>query len=209
VINSNLNEFTKDTTVYYFDYDIFEIIIPSQYDEPYNNTSNQCSWFSFEILKFKNEIIDCITNLNIVQLKNIYINALENGTNNRKNLGILPQGENIDEIKSNLNISLKSAIYGDPFILEMFSDIKNMIVKPHIKLYPYLDFLQEIGNLNENTMVLINRDGQSFVFLKYNNIFFIFDSHKRKIQLVNKQKLIDYILENNPTGFFYILWSIY
>jgi hypothetical protein len=181
--------------------------VPSQYDEPYNSCSNQCTWISLEFSKNKNNIISAISNNNIEELKTVYINCLQKGTECRKEFGKILQGENLDEIDENIKNKLKSAIYGNSSILSVLeSNVVKMIIKPDVKTFEYSYFLNEIDELKNKEMMILNRDGQTFVFLKFNDKFYIFDSHIRNIFSKNKTELIDYILEDNHDGFFYILW---
>jgi hypothetical protein len=107
----------------------------------------------------------------------------------------------------NIKNKLKSAIYGNSSILSVLeSNVVKMIIKPDVKTFEYSYFLNEIDELKNKEMIILNRDGQTFVFLKFNDKFYIFDSHIRNIFSKNKTELIDYILEDNHDGFFYILW---
>ncbi len=181
--------------------------VKSQYDEPYNTVSNQCSWISKEFIENKNKLIESIKENNIQKLHEIYNLCMINGTKNRQNFGNLSEGENIDQI--GLTNIIESTIYGNPSILQMLpKDIVDKIVKPHIKSIYYNVFFEKMKNLSNEQFVLINRDGQTFAFLKINNQFYIFDSHIREIKICNFQELTKYILENNEDGFFYILFSI-
>lgn len=184
------------------------INIKSQYDEPYNRISNQCSWISKEFVNNKNNIINCIRENNINGLKNIYDECMINGTNNRTNFGLLTEGENIEQI--GINNLIESTTYGDPIILQNLpNEIVSKIVKPNINMINYSLFSDKVKNLNEGSMMLINRDGQTFVFLKLYNSYYVFDSHIREIKICNLEEMYNYILENNKDGFFYILFSVF
>jgi hypothetical protein len=88
-------------------------------------------------------------------------------------------------------------------------DVSEKIIKPNIKSVSYNSFVDKINNFTNGQSALINRDGQTFVFIKINNYYYIFDSHIREIKICNIQELNNYILENNNDGFFYSLFSIY
>lgn len=207
---NNITEYyiKRDNVVYIF---IKNIIVPSQYDTPYNITSNQCSWISKEFLLNKKNIIE-ILNTNIYKLKDLYIKCMEKGTNERiKNFSLI-QGENIDEINlsenniklystSNVNINIIRDMLGD--------EILNMIYKPNIDFVSYELFLNNIKNMENNKMLIINRDGQSFTSLKYDDYYIIFDSHIREIKFLNYDQFIMYLCENNPSGYFYFIYGFY
>ncbi len=181
--------------------------VKSQYDNPYNCISNQCSWISKEFVLNKVAIINAIENNNHNLLLQIYNNCMLNGTNNRIQHNSKVEGENIDEI--NLNVELKTTIYGDMTMLYLFGqEIINKIYKPSLEINDYNNFLNEIKNMQNNNMMILNRDGQSFCFLKMNDTYIVLDSHIRNIHFYNFNQLVNYILENNPDGFFYIIYGI-
>jgi len=182
--------------------------VPSQYDQPFNIVTNQCSWISKEFLKNKDTFYKLISDNDKEKMHQLYIECMEKGTHERQFYGNLIQGENIDEI--GLSNEIKSSVYGNSLILNMLDpEIVKMIVKPNIQKFNYNYFLSEIKNLDNNRSIIINRDGETFVFFKINNKYHIFDSHKRNIFEYDFNKLIDYILKNTKNGFFYILWSAY
>lgn len=182
-----------------------------QYDEPYSHVTNQCSWFSFEILNKKNAIIEVLDSHNYVSLVELYHECLDIGTSKRKLNGTLPYGENIDQVSNNFNIQMKTTQYGDSYMLDFLDDfVKSLILRPNLPSTSYTTFMDDISNAPNNTMVILNRDGKSFVFIKHNLAYWVFDSHKRNIYLfVDKGKMFDYIIESSPTGFFYILYGFY
>jgi hypothetical protein len=182
--------------------------IQSQYDTPYNDISNQCSWVSKEFVMNKNKIVDAIQNKDNNLLLEIYKNCLQNGTDNRKKFYSKVEGENIDEI--NLDIDLQTTVYGDMNVLYAMlgQDIINKIYKPNLKLFDYNHFIKQIKNMQNNNMMILNRDGQSFCFLKIDDSYIILDSHIRNIYFYKFDTLINYILENNLDGFFYIIYGI-
>jgi hypothetical protein len=183
----------------------------SQYDEPYNEVANQCSWFSFEILNNKENIICALNNNNIADLIKIYHKCLSVGTEKRKTFGYLPYGENIDQVENNLNIEMKTTQYGDISMINYLDDdIKSIILRPNMPKESYNTFKNNVENLSDNTMVILNRDGKSFVFVKHNNLYWIFDSHKRSIMKAkNINEINNYILEGTSNGFFYIIYAFF
>jgi hypothetical protein len=192
--------------------------VKAQYDEPYNKTSNQCSWVAAEIVKRKDEIIQIIKSNNKEKLIDIYKTCLDNGTNNRIKYGNKIEGENIDDliINNNLNSTelktteLKTIIYGNQNILNSFDPtVLNMIIKSNFKNIPYNQFIEEIKLIPNDKLVIINRDGQTFVFIKINNFYYVLDSHIRNIYKFDFLNFIEkIILEDNLDGFFYILYGI-
>lgn len=181
--------------------------VKSQYDEPYNNISNQCSWVAKEFVMNKNIIIDAIEKNDNELLLNIYNNCMVVGTNNRIVFNSKVEGENIDEI--NLNVELNTTIYGNmEMLLYLEQELINKIYKPTLKIYNYNTFLNQIKDMQNHDMMILNRDGQSFCFLKINNMYVILDSHIRNIHFYNYDVLINYILENNLDGFFYIIYGV-
>lgn len=182
--------------------------VPSQYDEFFNETSNQCSWISLEFIKNRQKLIDTIKINDIDELKNIYTKCMIVGSDLRKQNGKLIQGENIDDLINNSQI--KSTIYGNSTLLTILDkSVIDMIVKPKITMLSNSLFISDIKELENEQMIIINRDGQTFVFLKLCEQYYIFDSHIRNIYCYDYEDLINYILENNQDGFFYILWSKY
>ncbi len=183
----------------------------SQYDEPYNKVANQCSWFCFEILNNKNNIVNAISKNDNESLVNIYHTCLDIGTEKRKSFGYLPYGENIDQVQNSLNIRMKTTQYGDSQMINFLDDfVKSIILRPSMEKESYLDFKNHVEHLPNNTMVILNRDGKSFVFMKQDESYWIFDSHKRSILRVNGiDEMNDYILEGNPNGFFYIIYGFF
>jgi hypothetical protein len=209
--DTSINDIDLRKSVYIFskkNSTTFEVNdLKSQYDSPYNIITNQCSWVSNEFLNTKDIIYKYIINNDINNIKNIYNICMHLGTNKRKQYGKLIQGENIDEL--NLDSEIKSTVYGNSMLLNFIdSDVVKMIVKPNIKKFSYDYFLNEIQSLINNKSIIINRDGETFVFHKVNDKYYVFDSHKRNIYEYDFNKLINYILKNNKDGFFYILWSV-
>lgn len=213
VLTNSYVKFNKNTDYYIIKDNIVYIFkkyisIPSQYDTPYNITSNQCSWISKEFLLNKEKIITALDN-DFNKLKDIYIDCMQNGTNKRiKNFSLI-QGENIDEI--NLDVKLFSTSNVNMSIINNFlgTDVFNMIYKQHIDFISFDVFLNNIKNLENNKMIIINRDGQSFVALKYDDYYIIFDSHIREIKFLNYDQFLMYLYENNPNGLFYFIYGIY
>jgi hypothetical protein len=181
--------------------------VKSQYDEPYNNIENQCSWISKEFIKCKDEFIDSINN-NFKSIKSIYEKCLINGTKERELNFKLIQGENIDEVNIN-DIEFKSTSNIDINIIQSIlgEDIFKLIYKENIPYTKFENFLNEIKNLENNKMVIVNRDGQSFVSLKYKDEYIIFDSHIREIKFLNYNEFIMYLYENNMNGLFYFIYG--
>lgn len=188
-----------------------ELPVSSQYDDQFNDISNQCTWVSQQFLYKKKEILNCIHECDWHTLKKLHNECLKTGTHNRKTFGTRVQGENIDEIEfdANINMQLKSTIYGSSDILSTLGkNIVDMIIKPDIKIESYSYFIDEIKNMKDENMMMLNRDGQTFSFLKINDKFVIFDSHITSIKSLCYDDLIRYILEYNDDGFFYIIWFI-
>jgi len=174
----------------------------SQYDNPYNYVTNQCSWISLDLCNQLNNNKDSI--------EKIYLNCLESGSKKREKMlkkNNKVEGENIDEL--NLNINIKKTIYGNKYHLNqlVILGLSNLILKEHIKEYNINELLNDIKNLNNNS-IIINRDGKTFVIHKRNNEYIIFDSHYRYIGFFSFENIFNYIIENNFDGFFIILWAI-
>lgn len=205
--NKKTDYYIKNNNTIYIYKKIFNV--NSQYDEPYNKTVNQCSWISKEFIKYKNEFIECLKN-NLFLIKTIYQKCLENGTNERIKNYIFTQGENIDEVGIN-DINLKTSSNIDINHIKLFlgDDVFNMIYKKNLEYVKFNNFLDEIKYMENEKMIIINRDGQSFVSLKYNDEYIIFDSHIREIKFLDYNEFISYLYENNPDGIFYFIYGIY
>jgi len=187
-----------------------KISVKSQYDEPYNRITNQCSWIAKQFIINKEELIKAIDSGLESKIINLYTQILEDGTKDREQNFKFPHGENIDEVNLDSTIILKTTIYGDISSLYMIDEsIINLIYKPNIPLEDYSSFLSEIKNMKHNQMMIINRDGQSFVIMFKNNKYIILDSHQRIINYVTFDNICTYILENNSDGIFYIIYELY
>jgi hypothetical protein len=183
----------------------------SQYDEPYNHVANQCSWFSFEILYHKQQIVNALDKEDFPTLVQLYHECLQIGTTKRNAYGVLPYGENIDQVENSLPIAMKTTQYGDVQMIEYLDEfVKSIILRPGMKQVPYPEFKQSIELLPNNTMVILNRDGKSFVFMKRDVSYWVFDSHKRSIvELIGIEAMNEYILEGTENGFFFIIYGYY
>lgn len=187
-----------------------KINVKSQYDEPYNRITNQCSWIAKQFIMNKEKLIKVIDSGSENNIINLYTQILEDGTRDRKQNFKFPHGENIDEVNLDSIINLKTTIYGDISSLYMIDEsIINLIYKPNIALEDYSSFISEIKNMKQNQMMIINRDGQSFVIMFKNNKYIILDSHQRIINYVTFDNICTYILENNLDGIFYIIYGLY
>lgn len=180
--------------------------VKSQYDEPYNRKSNQCTWVTSQFLENKRDIIDAIQNNDHNALSVVYDRCLENGTTNRERYGTRTEGENIDMLPNFRNI--KKTIYGDVSVLSILgADVASLVVKNNI---PYVNvdvFFNTIRQLNNNQIIAINRDGQTFGIVRVDDLYYVLDSHKRSIFRYDFDKVYDYVIEGNQNGFFYILFS--
>jgi hypothetical protein len=189
---------------------MFNVIasVPSQYDPPFNQVSNQCSWISSKVIECSKTLVEFIKFREMKKMVELYMDCMRSGTKSRETNGRLVQGENIDEIDK--TYKLKKTIYGSSDLLTFLpSDVIDMIEKPSIPSYPYTSFIKEIQNMEIGQGIIINRDGKTFVIVKtFCGNFCIFDSHIRNILFYPFELVENYILENNPDGFFYIIWSV-
>jgi len=184
------------------------IDVKSQYDEPYNNITNQCSWVAKNILANKNAIIDALDSGLNNELSNVYTKCLENGTLDRITNFKFAHGENIDEINYNVKLYTTSNVDLNNLSIVLGKDIINYIVKPNLRYNEFSIFMNEIVQLKNNKMMIINRDGQSFVIMKRNKFYIVFDSHCRKINFYNIEQLKNHLFENNTDGMFYFIYGI-
>jgi hypothetical protein len=184
------------------------LALTSQYDPPYNTVCNQCSWVSKAFVDRKQEFLSILRGVGDRDaFSRLYNDCMATGTANREAFGKLVEGENIDQI--GLETPILSTTYGNDAILESLPEsVKNMIVKPLIPQLPYETFCDAMKNLEDDTMVILNRDGQSFVVAKVQRMYYILDSHQRHLQVNDFHHLLNFIIEYQPDGFFYILWSI-
>jgi len=182
--------------------------VPSQYDIPYNKITNQCSWVSKNFVENKDKIYQCVQENNMEKLSEIYLKCLTKGTEERQDKGKLPQGENLDELDTKYH--LKNCIYGNPIILQFLDpSIISMIVKPNTKDTLWKDFIESIHKMKNGTMMILNRDGQTFCFQKISFYeYLILDSHRREFFTVTFKELKSYILQNNDDGYYYILYDL-
>lgn len=183
------------------------LTVKSQYDFPYNEYTNQCTWITSQFIKNKNEIVEAIKNDDKKLLSVIYDKCLENGTNDRKKYGTKPEGENLDLLSTDYEI--KKTIYGDIKSLNIFGDdLMKFVIKENLQSIDINIFFEKINQLDNDHIIAINRDGQSFAIVRVNDLYYVLDSHKRNIFKYDFDKIYDYIIEGNPSGFFYIIFLV-
>ena len=164
---------------------------------------NQCSWFCIELLtelKNNNWQIDEHT---IVE---IYNRCLTNATLKRKEFGKLSWGESL--FSDTIHKINKYELYITEIakcIVNMNSSTVNKIYIPEMQdIQTYKDNLKSItvGSICKNIRylygdkkyIMINRFGESFIiFPKDVDSYYIFDSHKSKIDILSYSETIRYV----------------
>lgn len=185
---------------------IFRILInvKKQYDEPYNGVTNQCSWVSYEFIKNINDLVYNFNNNNMKDFRVIYEKCLMDGSKARKNNMLYPYGENIDQIgfESNFEVTefgQRTEIMNDPII-------SSIITRPNYNYKKFDNFCDDIKNMSCSNILIINRDGQSFVVYKNYDNWIVFDSHISTVKEYEYDDIIKYII-NDEQSYQYILHS--
>jgi hypothetical protein len=179
--------------------------VTKQYDLE-NIAFNQCSWFCVEILIALKKNGWTIDEKNLVTM---YNEALYKASMKRKQYGTLSWGESLfsKNIHANNNYELYIATIKRCIVNENME--KNLIYiesmhdinqyKDRLELISFQEMCKNIDYLyGDKKFIMINRYGESFViFPKDMHHYYIFDSHKSEIKIMNKSNVIQYIIPND------------
>jgi hypothetical protein len=186
----------------------YKVKVQSQYD--FTNVTNQCTWFSFLVAQ-KRHILLNMYNENKTQFAEKYNQILDDATIMRKTNYKFPQGENIDEIDTNLfqniKLNMKSCLIGNTELLNILpKNVIDIIAKPHIPTYDAIELYSNLKNLNHGDAIIINRHGETFVCIANKNKFLLCDSHTHLSGTTTYSQLVKYIGNDND-AYNFILWT--